>query len=131
MVLKFFFTSSSPSSASAKGDPEKDIGGLVFVVAVPLIVILLLVFILIVGMLILITLRKKKKESLLDVNSTVHSKPVYQTYTLVEGEQVRNIPLTNPVYGGNNYNNMNMFSIAVLIPLLILEVIFNVMCPNP
>ena len=130
MVLIFFFTSSSPTSAPAKGDPEKDLGELIYGVVVTLMVILLLVFILIVGMFILITLRKKKKgstKSLLDANSTVHSKPVYQTYTLIEGEQVRDIHLTNPVYGGNNYNNMKMFSIAVLIPLLILEVIFNVM----
>ena len=94
---------SSPTELRARGDPEEDdLTGVISGVVVTVIVILLLI--LIVGVLIFITVRKKKKGSvnlLLDINTTGQSNPVYQSDTLVKGKPGLDIPLTNPVYGGN------------------------------
>ena len=56
------------------------------------------------SMLIVFTLRKRKKGSLkLQINSNSHSNVVP-----VEGQPGLDVPLTNPVYGGNNnyYKNV-------------------------
>ena len=93
---------SSPTELRARDDPEEDLTGVISGVVVTVIVILLLI--LIVGVLIFITMRKKRKGSvnlLLDINSTRQSNPVYQSDTLVKGKPGLDIPLTNPVYGGN------------------------------
>ena len=64
------------------------------------IVIVLLIIILITSVLIL-RRRKKGSMNLLNINSTGQSNPVYQSDTLVQETPGLDIPLTNPVYGGN------------------------------
>ena len=59
------------------------------------------------SMLIVFTLRKRKKGSLkLQINSNSHSNQ--SNVVPVEGQPGLDVPLTNPVYGGNNnyYKNV-------------------------
>ena len=91
---------SSPTELRSKGDPEEEnLTGVISGVVVTVIVIILLI--LIVGVLIFITMRKKRKGSVNLLLSTGQSNPVYQSDTLVKGKPGLDIPLTNPVYGGN------------------------------
>ena len=114
-------TSSSLAPPHANGGQENNLTGIISGVIVVVIVIVLLIIILITSVLIL---RRKKKGSmkLLNINSTGQSNPVYQSDTLVKGKPGLDIPLTNPVYGGN----INIILLFLLYYCITVFVIFEV-----
>ena len=107
---------SSPNPILASDDTGESITVIIISSVIVAVVVILLIPIHIVGVLILITLRKRKKGSVelsLDNNGTVLSNPVDQGNSLpVKGTPGPDMPLTNPVYGGESKcKNMARYSI--------------------
>ena len=97
-------SSSTVTSSSPSRSAEEDQNNLTVIISgVVVAVIVVLIIILIVGMLIVFTMRKKKKG--LQINSNAHSDQ--SNVVPVEGQPGLDVPLTNPVYGGNNYYYKN------------------------